>query len=484
MADRGKKMKQLIKKIWNPYEKKCLVKNKPMIILLAAALIWCILTMLYVDIPIIIQYGVSFWDSLFDGVQFNFYTNAIASGVNGSEGAVYELGMYVIFGIWGLPVWILNKLTGLSVLSTPSIIWFKLLLCLFEVLTANLVYLIARKMNIRESTSQLIQILFFVTSYTFLPIYSAQQVDIIPLFFMMAGVYAFLEEDWKPFWMFFGISVITKPFAIFELFLLAVLKNENFKGLFKDFMIGFSPYIILKILCNVLDPGYSVNNGYNQKMLSVLFSATLSGGQADISLFIILISLVYILAWHYKNNKNHSGENVIQFSLLIWLAFTTFGTIYPYWEIYLAPFVVLAPFLWKQDIRRNLIVELVMELCYTAALILNYGWVYGGEEEYSSLLLKPLYQFVVQSGKQPVQVKMGLEYLQINVLTIPGIYGVYAGCAVFFAFCALRYIYSADKYSAVIIGDKELQNHLKIRVILMWGWILLTIAALLKEFVI
>lgn len=476
-------MIQLLRKIWNPYEKNSIEKNKSMLIFLSAALIWCILTMLYVDIPIIIQYGVSLWDSLLDGVPFNFYTNAIASGINGSEGAVYEFGMYVIFGIWGMPVWILNKLTGLSLLSAVSVIWFKLLLCLFECLTANLIYLIARKMNIRESTSNLIQIFFFATSYTFLPIYSAQQVDIIPLFFMMAGIYAFLEEDWKSFWLFFGISVITKPFAIFELFLLAALKNNNFKGLFKDFMIGFSPYIFLKILCNLFDQGYRSNNGYNQKMLSVFFSASVPGGQADISLFMLSVSLIYILAWHCSYNKKHLAETIIQYSFLIWLSFASFATIFPYWEIYLAPFIVLAPFLWKKDIKRNLVIELVMELCYSAALILNYSWVYGGEKEYSSLLLRSLYEMVLRSGKHPVPVKMGLEYLQINVLTIPGIYGIYAGCAAYFAFCALHSIISEDHYSAAIIEDRDFQNHLKIRVFVMWGWILLTVAALLKEFV-
>ena len=477
-------MKRLMKEIWHPYEKKSIGKNTPLMIFISAAFIWCILTMLYVDIPIIIQYGISLWDSLLDGVPFNFYTNAIASGINGSEGAVYEFGMYVIFGIWGLPVWILHKLMGLSLLSTVSVIWFKLLLCLFECLTANLVYLIARKMNIRESTSNLIQIFFFVTSYTFLPIYSAQQVDIIPLFFMMAGIYSFLEEDWKSFWLFFGISVITKPFAIFELFLLAVLKNKDFKGLFKDFMIGFSPYIVLKILCNLFDQGYRSNNGYNQKMLSVFFSASVPGGQADISLFMLSASLIYILAWHYSYDKKNLAETIIQYSLLIWLSFASFATIFPYWELYLAPFIVLAPFSWKKDIKRNLIIELVMELCYSAALILNYGWVYGGEEEYSSLLLKPVYELILRAGKQPVPVKMGLEYLQINVLTIPGIYGIYIGCAVFFACCALRYIFSEEKCSAAIIEDCEFQNHLKIRVFLMWGWILLTLAALVKGFVI
>lgn len=40
------------------------------------------------------------------------------------------------------------------------------------------------------------------------------------------------------------------------------------------------------------------------------------------------------------------------------------------------------------------------------------------------------------------------------------------------------------KSSAAIIEGCEFQNHLKIRVFLTWGWILLTLAALVKGFVI
>ena len=81
-----------------------------------SALLFSFLTMYYVDITVTSQFGLVFIDSLFDLKPFGFYANALNTGI-APEGAVYDIGAYVIFGIWSVPVWILNRLFGVSVLS-------------------------------------------------------------------------------------------------------------------------------------------------------------------------------------------------------------------------------------------------------------------------------------------------------------------------------------------------------------------------------
>ena len=97
------------------------------LLLLTLAAGFCFLTMYYSDITITSRFSLTLWDSLFDGRLLSFYDNALASGV-APEGAVYDIGIYAVFAIWGLPVWILRNVAGLDPMSVGSLLWFKLLL--------------------------------------------------------------------------------------------------------------------------------------------------------------------------------------------------------------------------------------------------------------------------------------------------------------------------------------------------------------------
>ena len=96
------------------------------------ALLVCFFTMYYADITVTSRFSLIFLDSLFDGSPLSFYSNALASGI-APEGAVYDIGMYIIFAVWNLPVWILQKTARLNAMSVGALLWVKLLpvLCAF-----------------------------------------------------------------------------------------------------------------------------------------------------------------------------------------------------------------------------------------------------------------------------------------------------------------------------------------------------------------
>ena len=78
--------------------------------------VFMFVTMFYADLIIIYNHSLTFLDSLFSFDMANFYANSLAKPYFGF-GAVYYWTVYLVIGIWNLPVWILQKLLGINVFS-------------------------------------------------------------------------------------------------------------------------------------------------------------------------------------------------------------------------------------------------------------------------------------------------------------------------------------------------------------------------------
>ena len=129
----------------------------------------------YADLTVTAQYSLTLIDSLFDGEFASFYKNAMNSGI-APEGAVYDIGIYLVFAVWGFPVWILKKIFGISVLAAGGLLWFKVLLVLFAVGNAIVTEKIAKELKI--VTDGMRFFLFLSLLFNF-PIFVAAQYDVI-----------------------------------------------------------------------------------------------------------------------------------------------------------------------------------------------------------------------------------------------------------------------------------------------------------------
>lgn len=439
--------------------------------LLFAALLFCFVTMYYADITVTGRYGLTFIDSIIDGKPLSFYRNALATGI-APEGAVYDILVYVIFGIWTLPVWILNKLVGISAMSVGSLMWIKLLPTLFMVGTIGLVRDIAEKIGFDHKTSVFASIIYCLSLSAFMPVYVAVQYDVISLFFMLIGIRCYLDSNNKKFFLFFALSMTIKPMTLLILFLLIIFREKNIMKIFFKTLAGSSIMLACKLVYS-MDASYrQCCSGFLAKQIGGMFNSSISGSYGDASIFVILLVVIYVIAYLYKSEEKLIKDNnaLIVMCFGIWASFCMFGSMTAYWTIYMTPFTVYTVLIASDqtDVNRVILIDLVGNVMLTITLVLKYTWVYGGDHTFAYLILKPLCGRVL-NGEQGTTVAGILRRLYLEKY-LPAVNAVVITCFIsVIALAAYRLKNNVKLYHV----DKNLlyKNHIRIRIFTMYAWI-------------
>lgn len=130
--------------------------------------------------------------------------------------------------------------------------------------------------------------------------------------------------------------------------------------------------------------GYkTVSKAFNGAMLGNLMAVTFPGGLGEISVFILGFCIILIVAY-----LSGSSEIKRSFEYLTWLItaffilFFAFAHANPYWIVMLAPFLALIMFNRGENLKINIILEIVAEV----AMILVQGYFY--EQSFSYLIFK------------------------------------------------------------------------------------------------
>jgi len=355
------------------------------IVLTCIALLLCFFTMYYADITVTSQFGLTFLDSIFDGKILSFYQNCLNTGI-APEGAVYDMGTYIVFGIWAIPVWIINKIVSIKLVGAGVQLWFKLMITLFMLISIKPLASIARSLEINEASIPYVNLIYLLSCTLWMPVLVASQYDIIPLLFVLLGFDAYLKDE-KRYIAFFATAITMKPFAILLYFALVLLAEKNILKILRNLVLVLIPVFIFKFAYS-FTPGYSASSGsFLDNNLDHLLGTQIDLGLGKSSLFIVALVGIYI--WSYLNDKENKKSTWMACAL--WTTFVVLAESSCYWSVYLAPFIVLTMFLINNDINKCLIINIVFELSLTIAYILNYSWVYGGEKTFSYLVIKGLY---------------------------------------------------------------------------------------------
>lgn len=407
-------------------------------------------TMFYADLTVTLQFSMTYIDSLFDGKFASFYNNALATGI-APEGAVYDVGIYFVFAVWGLPVYILNKLFQVSYLSVGSMLWFKLMLVLFVFFTKCIMEKIAEEIGLDTVN---VGKWCLVSPLIIFPSMVVAQYDIIPVFFMLIGVWYGIRDEKLKCTLFFAISFIMKPISLFAFVVVLLIKEKKIINVIKYGLLSVVPLFICKLIYIINPVNNPTNNSFMTKNLLGVFEVSVNMGNEKMSLFAFLFFVVcaYCFMYEPNGNKEIDGRWLIWSLYAVWLAFCIFTSVIPYWIIYMAPFIIFVSFFCDDRINRILIMETIASSGFVLFLSYKYTWVYGGSKTYSYLLFKDFF-----SNKQKVHTVAGvLRSLGIeNFITV--IYAVIVG-----AFLVILY----KGYLKLKCEDRKIKTE-KISV---WQW--------------
>ena len=157
-------------------------------VLLGIMGVFIYLTIFYADLIIIHDHSLTFLDSLFHGDIANFYGNTMDKPSYGF-GAVYYWIPYLIQGIWSLPIYLLNKLTGFAPDGVKAYLWIKLGICLVLLLATWLIGRILSDFEIGKEKNRFAQFMFLSSVLVMLPVVAISQIDIIALALMLLGIH-------------------------------------------------------------------------------------------------------------------------------------------------------------------------------------------------------------------------------------------------------------------------------------------------------
>lgn len=442
--------------------------------LFALGALFCFLTMYYWDITVTSRFSLIFIDSLFDGKFLSFYDNALSSGIV-VEGAVYDIGFYIIFALWGLPVWILQKTAGLDPMSVGSLLWFKCLLIVFVAGSLRAFWRILTEAGYGEKVRDAACLICLLSPTLLFPVLVSAQYDIIPLYFILEGISCYLKGQKKPFLILTAVAMTTKPFAILPAAALILLREKRIRRILPEVLLPLVPMMLLKLLYSI-SPGYRESCGsFLAGMLPALLNVSIEMGSVSVSVFMLGLFAIYIYAYGRKETGHREEDNRMALLVTggIWAVFCLFVNVNmnPYWSVYLAPFLVMVVFMNGSSLSLSLILELVFHISLTILFTLKFTWVYGGSNMFEYLLLKPLYQRLMgdQDGVTVAGIlrKLMLEELRpvLGAALVASLAGIF--------FLAARGI---RRGAAEPDGEVEIW-HVRARIAFIYVWILLSLAA-------
>ena len=429
-------------------------------ILLGVMAVFMFFTMFYTDLQSIYNQGLNFWDCLIACDMGNFYTYSLEHQYAGFAATYYWI-VYAVIGIWNLPIWILRQAFGINVYSVKCMLWSKLQMVFFLVLTLWMLEKIMRDFGFEKKKCRFAQFLFASSLMVILPTVAISQIDIITVFLMLWGIREYLKSEritWK-FLLIFAFASALKIFAMFVFIPLVMLREKRILAVVGDLAVG-TVFILASLLPYAGRADYlEATSVLNDVMVDRMFETVFPTGNLQIPAFLTIF--VGICIWAYVT-KIKSKEKYLYYvnwiALAVFAVFFIFVFAHPYWILLLAPYVVLLIMMNPERMKINMLLTFFMEVAVTIVYCGTFG-VYMTENNFADLVLTRL-------GMQPLRegyFSFG-EWATQNEWEpyLATLFGIFAACLV--ALLILNRpgkVKTAEKTSENISYSLEWKEHVK-----------------------
>lgn len=341
--------------------------------LLIAITALAFVTFLYGDVRATFEHSFNFLDALLAGRPQDFYQIAIENSTFGHP-AVYDVPIYLIFGLWNLPSYLAYRLFDYDYLnSLPAQLWLKAMMLAFTLVAARLVYQIAKEIGLEAKRARW-SAFFFLSSMTlFVPVFVIVQYDIVSVTLMLAGILAYMRGNTKGFLLWFLAANTLKLFSVFVFVPLVLLREKRLPRAAAQIVAGMLGLLACRLLYHN-NLAYEISTGgFTDGMLSRLRTAGFTW-QSPYSVPLFVVFMVCLVIFSYAKRVSSTRELqafAIYLPLAAFLVFCAIVPLNPYWAALVSPFIVLVIFLNPRHFTLNS----VMEVGFGSALFLIYSMV-------------------------------------------------------------------------------------------------------------
>lgn len=371
----------------------------------------------YTDLPFSSSAGIRLWNCLTEGNLSSFYDSwygGVANSAlpNGSAGGSYDIMIYVIFALYNFPLWVWEKITGLSfLLFYPLRVYTKGIIWLFSGVSAYFIYKIALLCKVPKENAIWAPVIFLSSGIFFAAEVTIGGYDIISVAFTLLGIYGYLKKDNKCFMASFAVAIATKLFAFWIFVPLLLLKEKKIWKLIVNGALSISLIVIPKIYFAVASKHRMIEQ--IQQMAVETSGDSASAATADVSgatamvndviahsdivnnslfptdytatytffsiknLPLVFVGMFAIWICCYLIRRELKEREVIYLCGLVMGIFITTVKIHPYWGILLVPYLALIVVMNPLRIKDNLLLESLISIGYVINKAILYPWCFG-----------------------------------------------------------------------------------------------------------
>lgn len=283
---------------------------------------------------------------------------------SGGYWANYLPSTFIAYAIWNLPLYLTGHAPeAILTNSFVNLMWYKLLPVIIYFITAQLMYRIGRKLGFGEKKALLCKFAFLVFPMGVFSQFIFSQYDIFTVFFMVLGLYLFLQDKMWQFALAFGMAVTFKYHAVLYFAALLLLKEKKIRNLIKYTVIMAIP-IAVEVIPNMGSEAFKRNVfGFGalesvQKTFSVGFFSGIN---------LMAAVAAFVLVWAYQK-KLEEQETLVSWALFFCVAvsFALFGfsSWNPQWVLLMVPFLVLNIFINENGNLMLMITNIFMLAMY------------------------------------------------------------------------------------------------------------------------
>ena len=386
---------------------------------------------LYGDVRATFEHSFNFLDSVLQGRIGDFYRIAIEHTSTGHP-AVYDIPLYLLFGLWNLPTYIIYRITGFQyLLSTPAQLWLKTMMVLAALLAAKVLVDIARDLGVSRQRSKWVAFFFLSSMTLFVPVFVIVQYDIIMIVFILLGLRAYLRGRLGRFLLWFAIANTLKLFALFIFVPLLLLREKRLRVVALQVVVGLIGLVACRAIYHGNVAYKASTGGFMSSMLQRLTAVGVPWQSSMIPIFVVFMVGIVIFAYLRRPQGTKAlAADAVYICMAIYLVFATVVPLNPYWAVMVSPFAVLIIFLNP----RHVLLNSALEVGVGTALFLMY--TFTGFSMYNrSILDQLLLPHLMTPTVQP-RYETPAQFLDVMGISRQGsfIVGFMIACAMAFLF--------------------------------------------------
>ena len=348
----------------------------------------------YGDTNVIVLYENHFWGAIFQGDGILSYYDYVYDQVQNGLGiyATYDFPMYLILGVWGLPLWIFWGSKG----EVPTMFFMARLYgkCVYLIplaITVFLVYKICRELKMSKERAMWGAFLYESSMMVYVAICLNGQTDIIGMVFILLGLWAYIKDERIKFLVFFALAVPFKQYALFLFVPLLVLREKKIWNIILNAIGSLSVLIVSNLLFDPLSPGIERKKIFELEIFNRLMANRLPllDGSVPTPVVLLLAVCVFCFLKEVRDEEERKRYAVFIPLLTMGCMFISFESS-SYWYLHLAPYLSIMLVYNTNRTRHNLLFETVAMICLTLANYASRPWAFE-VYAYCGMLLEKLF---------------------------------------------------------------------------------------------